>query len=173
MAAEFKDRFILLIGNHEDYLMADKLTIGQRLVWERVGRGATVRSFKAHGERMEDCVPWLKEHCQIIYKGEGYQCTHAGVRIEPIEANDRDTLVHDHSVVMENTYNGPLTITGHIAIETATWFRGDGEHADGLPYEKWMELPKRGVICIDTGCGKNGSLTGLIVDEGKILLTQV
>ena len=60
MVAETMDsRFVLLRGNHEDYLLQPKLSFSQRLVWERVGRGATVRSFKEHGGRMEDAIPWL------------------------------------------------------------------------------------------------------------------
>jgi len=173
LSTAFGERFVLLIGNHEDYLMAEKLTLGQRLVWERVGRGATVKSFKAHGEKIEDCVPWLKEHCRLFFPGPGFFCVHAGVRAEPIEENSRQVLVHDHSVVLENHYAGPLTITGHIALEIATWFRGDGEHADPLPYGTWAELPDRGVICIDTGCGKGGWLTGMIIEEGRFRLERV
>ena len=173
LADAFGRRFVLLTGNHEDYLMAEKLTLGQRLVWERVGRGASVRSFKAHGEKMGDCVPWLKEHCKDWYLGKGYQCAHGGIRKEPIEANSRETLIHDHFAVLENKYCGLLTITGHIAIEIATWFRGDGEHADPLPYGEWIELPEKGVICIDTGCGKGGWLSGMIEEEGRFRLERV
>ena len=166
LSSIYGQRFILLTGNHEDYLMAEKLTLGQRLVWERVGRGATVKSFRAHGEKMEDCVPWLREHCRDYFSsGSGYQFAHAGVRVAPIEDNSRQILVHDHSVVLENQYAGPLTITGHIAIEIATWYRGSGGNADPLPYGEWVELPDHGVICIDTGCGKGGWLTGMIITE--------
>jgi len=173
LSKAFGERFVLLIGNHEDYLMAEKLTLGQRLVWERVGRGATVKSFKAHAEKMGDCVQWLKERCQGWFLGDGFQCVHGGVIKVPIEENDWETLVHSHSVVLENQYSGPLTITGHIAIEIATWFRGDGEHADPLPYGEWEKLPEHGVICIDTGCGKGGWLSGMIVEEGLFRLERV
>ena len=153
--------------------MAEKLTLGQRLVWERVGRGATVKSFRAHGEKMEDCVPWLRENCRISYVGNGFQCVHAGIRMDKIEENDRYTLIHDHFVVPENTYKGPLTITGHIAIEMASWYQGNGQSADLLPYGQWSVLPDHGVICIDTGCGKGGWLSGMIVEEGRFRLERV
>ena len=70
LADAYGDRFVLLRGNHEDYLMQPKLTFQQRLVWERVGRGATARSFKQHGEKMEDTLPWLKDHVVFYYRGE-------------------------------------------------------------------------------------------------------
>ena len=57
LAERFGDDFILLLGNHEDYLLSPKLTFFQRLVWERVGRQATVTSFQKAGEKMEDTIP--------------------------------------------------------------------------------------------------------------------
>ena len=32
------DRFVLLKGNHEDYWLAEKLTLSQRLMWNAVGK---------------------------------------------------------------------------------------------------------------------------------------
>ena len=161
----FQERFCLLLGNHEDYLLRDKLTLAQRLVWERVGRQATVRSFKRHGEDMEECVPWLKAHCQLFYRGEDVQCAHAGVKVDPLEANDQATLVHDHSIVHANVYRGPLTVTGHIALDGPKWFAGDGKTEEYLSYDEWRPLPDTGILCIDTGCGKGGWLTGMMIEE--------
>ena len=50
----YGDRFILLRGNHEDYLLMENLTFSQRMAWNGVGRKATVKSFKQHGAEMED-----------------------------------------------------------------------------------------------------------------------
>ena len=164
LADTMEDRFVLLRGNHEDYLLQSKLTFFQRLAWNRVGRGATVKSFKAHGARMEDAVPWLKEHCQLFWKGENIQCVHAGLMVDPIEVNDKNTLMHDHEVVLRNKYKGPLTVVGHIALAEPTYFAGDGKTTKKLPYGEWHALPKSGIICIDTGCGKGGKLTAMIVE---------
>lgn len=166
----FGDRFVLLRGNHEDYLLAPRLSWGQRMMWNRVGREATVRSFKMHGERMESAVPWLKEHCKLYYKGNGFQCAHAAVRAEPIEVNDENTLLHDHELVMENRYAGALTVTGHIAIHQATYFPGNGEEVQFLTEEGSAPLPEKGVICIDTGCGKGGRLTAMVIENGRYRL---
>lgn len=170
LADKFGDRFVLLRGNHEDYLLTPKLSVSMRFVWERVGRGATVKSFKVHGEKMESSAGWIGEHVVPFFRGEGFQCVHAGLKIDPIEMNDHYTMIHDHGVAMENRYAGPLTIVGHIALEKPTWFPGLEQPVKQIPEGTWQELPQRGVICIDTGCGKGGRLTGMVIEDGKYIL---
>ena len=170
---EFKDRFVLLRGNHEDYLLQEKLTLHQRLIWERVGRGPTVKSFKEHGIRMEDTIPWIREHCRLYWKGKGFQCVHAGLMVDPPEANDTYTMIHDHDIVLLNRYIGSLTVVGHIALEQPIWFTGDGETIQRLPFGEKIPLPDQGIICIDTGCGKNGYLSAMIVEKKQFRLEKV
>ncbi len=170
---KFGERFILLRGNHEDYLLQKKLTLYQRMIWERVGRSATVRSFRVFDSRLEDAIPWIREHCCVFWKCEDFQCVHAGLKVDPIEANDTYTMIHDHEVIFTNKYSGPLTVTGHIALEHPMWFAGDGETVEELVYNKAMQLPKQGIICIDTGCGKNGFLTAMIIKNGCFRLEKV
>ena len=173
LAENFVKDFILLLGNHEDYLLKPKLTKTQRMIWERVGRQATVSSFENAGVHMEDAIPWLKDHVRLYWKGDGFQCVHAGLMIDPPEVNDLETMVHSHEIVPMNRYNGPLMITGHIALDKVTWFAGDEEttkeYEDGVSYD----LPATGVICIDTGCGKGGRLTAMMIDENKFMLKSV
>ena len=173
LADRFGAHFTLLRGNHEDYLLREKQTLFERMVWERVGRQDTVNSFKRHGERMEDAKPWISAHCVLFYRGEGFQCVHAGLRVDPIEVNDTQTLLHDHMVVMENHYAGPLTVTGHIALEQPMWFAGDGKTVCNIPFGSVEELPERGIICIDTGCGKGGKLTGMVIEGNQVRLECV
>ena len=174
LADEMGERFILLRGNHEDYLLQPKLSFMQKMMWDRVGRGDTVKSFKAHGGKMEDAIPWIKEHCRLYWRGDaGIQCVHAGLLMDPLEVNDTQTLIHDHHVALRNMYAGPLTIVGHIALEAPVWFKGDGENVEKLPYSEWKNLPERGVICIDTGCGKGGCLTAMVIEDGKYKLEGV
>ena len=47
------------------------------------------------------------------------------------------------------------------------------ETAEKLPYSEMKDLPDHGVICIDTGCGKGGCLTAMIVEDGKYILEGV
>ena len=169
----FGERFILLRGNHEDYLLQEKLSLVQKIVWERVGRRATINSFKAHGERAEDSAPWLKKHCRLYYVDDKFQCVHAGVKVEPVEANDLNTLLHDHDIVFENFYKGRFTITGHIALHSPKWFAGDKKTVKKLEMGIWQELPQKGILCIDTGCGKGGRLTGMVIDGSQFCLESV
>ena len=173
LAGAMDEDFVLLRGNHEDYLLSPKLTLMQRIVWERVGRGTTVSSFKAHGDRMESAIPWLSENCRMFYQGEGFQCVHAGLLTEPIEANDPQTMIHDHSVVRRNVYTGPLTVTGHIALPAAAWFAGDGKTVTAVPEGERQPLPAAGILCIDTGCGKGGKLTAMVIEDGGFRLVSV
>ncbi len=173
LAGTMEEDFVLLRGNHEDYLLNPKLTLMQRFVWERVGRGTTVASFKAHGDRMENTIPWLDQRCQMYYQGDGFQCVHAGLLVDPIEANDPQTMIHDHNVVKKNRYAGPLTVTGHIALQEPTYFAGDEKTTETLAYGETLPLPETGVICIDTGCGKGGRLTAMIIKDREYHLESV
>lgn len=170
LADMLSEHFVLLRGNHEDYLLQEKQSLFQRMVWDRVGRQATVNSFKRHRQRMEEAAPWIRAHCTLFHKGEGFQCVHAGVLVEPIEMNDTQTLIHDHLAALQNHYAGLLTITGHIALGAPTWFTGDGENVLQVEYGTWEELPERGILCIDTGCGKGGKLTGMVIEDGRFRL---
>ena len=170
LARTYEERFVLLRGNHEDYLLREKLSLIQRRIWDKVGKGTTVASFHAHGEKMEDAAPWIREHCRMFYKGVGFQCVHAGLLVDPIEVNDTETMIHDHAIALRNCYKGSLTIVGHIALGDPMWFKGDEETTEILPYGEWKELPEKGTICIDTGCGKGGKLTAMVIEDGKYQL---
>lgn len=173
LSEAFGENLILLLGNHEDYLLQDRLTARQRMIWEKVGRQATVLSFRGAGADMEDAALWLHNRVKLFWKTEKFQCVHAGIMIDPPEVNDRYTLAHDHEIVLKNRYTGPLTITGHIALEKATWFAGDGETVQELEEGIELILPDQGVICVDTGCGKGGKLTSMIIDEKRYYLICV
>ncbi|MBR3742271.1 MAG: serine/threonine protein phosphatase [Clostridia bacterium] len=173
LAASFGQRFILLRGNHEDYLLRAQLTQIEKKIWNQVGRPATVSSFARHGMQMEDAIPWLSEHCRLFWRGDRFQCVHAGLLVEPIEVNDLETLIHDHTVTLRNQYAGSLTIVGHIALEAPAYFPGNGETVEELPEHQQLDLPEKGVICIDTGCGKGGKLTAMTVENGRFILESV
>ncbi len=168
----FGENLVLLRGNHEDYLLQSRLTRRQRMIWESVGRQATVKSFQRVGETMEGTIPWLQNHVQIFWKTEKFQCVHAGIMIDPPEVNDLETLIHDHNIVMENQYAGMLTVTGHIALHKATWFAGDKKTTEEIGDEETRILPEKGILCIDTGCGKGGRLTAMITDGKEYRLTS-
>ena len=80
--------------------------------------------------------------------------------------------MHDHDVTLKNVYDGPLTITGHIGLPEATWFVGDGESTAQLKAGDVYPLPRTGIICIDTGCGKGGKLTAMVVEDNSFRLVE-
>ena len=42
-----------------------------------------------------------------------------------------------------------------------------------LQHDPWLPLPKQGVICIDTGCGKGGRLTAMMIEGTQYRLESV
>ena len=163
-------RFILLRGSHEKMLLDDSQRFRDRLLWQLVGKGAAVASFRRHGENMADSIPWFREHSLLYYEDALFQCVHAGIRHENPAENDEHTLLMDHGITRKNAYAGKLTITGHIHLKEPTWFDGSGRNGQPLPYGKWMPLPEKGVICLDTGCAEGNKLTAMIVSDGRYLL---
>ena len=71
LADDFGERFFLLLGNHEDYLLQPQLSHRQQMIWEMVGRQATVHSFEKVGARMEDAVPWIRERVRLYWMTDG------------------------------------------------------------------------------------------------------
>ena len=167
------DRFVLLRGNHEAYWLQKNPTIAQKILHSRVGRGSTIASFREHGADLSECARWIEAHSVLYYKQDAFQCAHAGVCVEPIERNDPDVLLHDHSIVRENRYQGKLTITGHLALREPAWFMGDGKNIQKLASRREYELPRRGVICIDTGCCMGGTLTAMAIENDRFMLFAV
>ena len=163
------ERFVLLLGNHED-LWLRRLSFPLWRMHRRVGRQATADSFRRHGVKVEACLPWFRERAALFWRGEGLQCAHAGVLVEPLEANDREVLLHDHEAALRNEYPGPLTVIGHLALEDAVWLAGDGQTMRVWPEGEAAALPDHGTLCIDTGCGKGGALSALVVEGDRALL---
>lgn len=166
-------RFVLLRGSHEKLLLEDSPRLRDKLLWRLVGKGAAVASFRSHGEKMEDSIPWFREHSLLYYEDALFQCVHAGIRHENPAENDEHTLLMDHGIARKNAYAGKLTITGHIHLMEPTWFDGSGGKGHRLPYGEWKPLPEKGVICLDTGCAEGNKLTAMILCGDRYLLTCV
>lgn len=170
LSNEMGDRFILIRGSHEKMLLDNSSKWKDRLLWTLVGKGVTVRSFRKHGEEMLSCTDWIRENSILWYEDTLFQCAHAGVKAEKIEDNDEHTLLMDHSIARKNQYSGKLTITGHIHLKRPMYFDGSGSKGTALEYHKWMPLPKKGVICIDTGCSEGNCLTAMVIQDNEFCL---
>ena len=60
LAAAFGERFVLLRGNHEDYLLQKKLPFAQRLVWDRVAAGRPCARSPRLAGKMRRCTAGCK-----------------------------------------------------------------------------------------------------------------
>lgn len=167
------DNFFLIRGNHDQYIVEQSHDIDIMLIWIAVGKGATVRSFAKHKDRMKNYRQWIIDNMQIAYTDDAWQCVHAAIEHEKIEDNDLDRLVNDHFWARENLYQGKLTIIGHIALSDPTYFDGSGEDGIALPYHQQNPLPKKGVICIDTACVFGNKLTAMLIEDGNYYLDYV
>lgn len=170
LSAEMGDRFVLIQGSHEKMLLDNSPKWKDRLLWNLVGKGATVRSFRKHGEDALSCAGWIRENSRLWYKDALFQCVHAGVKAENIEDNDEHTLQMDHAVTKKNQYIGKLTVTGHIHLKKPMFFDGSGSKGIVLEYHKWIPLPEKGVICIDTGCSEGNCLTAMVIQDNEFNL---
>ena len=167
------DSFILIRGNHDQYIVEQSRDLDMMLIWMAVGKGATMRSFARHKDRMKRYGQWIKDNMQIAYKDRDFQCVHAAIEHENIEDNDLYRLVKDHFYAKENLYQGKLTIIGHIALTEPTYFDGSGQAGIPLAYRQWSPLKETGVICIDTGCVFGRKLTAMLIEDDKYYLDYI
>lgn len=167
------ERFVLLRGNHEAYWMQKKPSIRQMLLHNRVGRGSTLRSFRSHTADTDEFIAWIGQHTSLFYRTDEFQCVHAGIRVETIETNDLETLIHDHGTVEENRYQGKLTVTGHLMLKEPIRYAGDGITTEKLTTGREYPMPRSGVICIDTGCCMGGALTAMVIERNNFTLFAV
>ena len=163
------DRMVILRGSHER-LFLNHANPKDALLWRAAGRNATIRSFTRNGEELSFYSKGMEQNTVLYYEDVFFQCAHAGVKEEPISLNDEYTLTMAHFLTRRNRYQGKLTITGHIHLKYPAYFDGQGGNPIRLRYGERLALPRRGVICLDTGCGNGGALTGMAIMGTEYLL---
>lgn len=126
-----------------------------------------VNSYKSHTPN------WFQANTVLTYENENFQCCHAGLDSEDIAENLPEVLMLDRTRIDRNDYYGKLTIIGHTPIEDATWYAGDEKTTEILPERKRMQLPKTGLICLDTGCVFGYRLTAMVIEGEKYWLDSV
>ena len=170
---QMQERFVLIKGSHERFLLDDHLSIPHRLLWPLIGKREAVRSFNQQGRSMDESIPWFKKHCTLYYEADTFQCVHAGVKSEVLSENDEYTLLMDHRCARQNRYTGKLTITGHVVSKEPMYYDGSGKKGQMLPYNQRMPLPETGCICIDTGCAEGNKLTAMLIEGEEYYLVSV
>jgi len=170
---QMQERFVLIKGSHERFLLDDHLSIPHRLLWPLIGKREAVRSFNQQGRSMDESIPWFKKHCTLYYEADTFQCVHAGVKSEVLSENDEYTLLMDHRCARQNRYTGKLTITGHVVSKEPMYYDGSGKKGQMLPYNQRMPLPETGCMCIDTGCAEGNKLTAMLIEGEEYYLVSV
>lgn len=170
LSEEMKDRFVLVRGNHDQFLLdyVDK-RIGAQL-WALNGGLKTIESFKKHGEGIEEAADLLRE-TPLYYECKDFIGVHAGLVSEHPEENDPEVLLWDRSVTY-GSYSGRFAVGGHTPMKAPFWFMPDGTPAE-LNYEVEYSLPDRGFLCIDTGCVFGRHLTAFVLEGEKYHLVSM
>lgn len=157
------DRCIMLYGNHEELI--DNFHDHKDLNWLLNGGRETLKSFKEHNVSLNRYTKFIANNTHIYFACKKFQACHAGVENKPMEDQYEEVLLWDRSAVEKGFYNGLLTIVGHTPVTKPTWIGkidGKVEHIK-LKEKTWYNLPATGIINIDTGCGKGGSLSALVI----------
>ena len=170
---QMQERFVLIKGSHERFLLDEHLSLPYKLLWPLIGKQEAVRSFKQQGRSMDESIPWFKKYCRPYYEADAFQCVHAGVTSEKLSENDDYTLFMDHRCARQNQYTGKLTITGHVVSKEPMYYDGSGKKGQPLPYNQRMPLPETGCICIDTGCAEGNKLTAMVIEGEEYYLVSV
>ena len=170
---QMQERFVLIKGSHERFLLDEHLSLPYKLLWPLIGKQEAVRSFKQQGRSMDESIPWFKKHCRPYYEADAFQCVHAGIKSNELSENDEYTLLMDHKCARQNRYTGKLTITGHVVSKEPMYYDGSGKKGQMLPYNQRMPLPETGCMCIDTGCAEGNKLTAMLIEGEEYYLVSV
>ena len=161
---ENPNRFFMIRGNHEQMIVEQDKSLERQLIWRCVGKGASLRSFRRHKDKMENYIPWILKNMPLAFEDSRFQCVHASIAEDKIKY---------HSWSKKNLYQGKLTIIGHTPLDEPTYYDGSGCQGLFLEYHQWQPLPEKGAICIDTGCVYGNKLTAMIIEDGNFCLEMV
>ena len=168
---EMKERFVYICGEHEQMFMdAELLKRGQiagKVLWGQNGGKETAKSFNERRISLGKTAVWLKENTRRWYEDDDFICVHADIRDEIVWNNMEDTFIWGGDAVTYNDYSGKLAVVGHAQQDTPAYLDGYGGESRFHPsYGTWFELPKTGLIAMNTGCGFGGPLTAMIIENG-------
>ena len=171
LSEAMKDRFVYICGEHEQMFMdAELLKRGQiagKVLWGQNGGKATAASFNARGISLGKTAIWLRDHTRRWYEADDFICVHADIRDEIVWNNMEDTFIWGGDAVTYNDYSGKLAVVGHTQLDRPAYLDGSGGESRFHPgYGTWFELPPRGLIAMNTGCGSGGPLTAMIIENG-------
>lgn len=146
---EENNNVIALMGNHEDmavsYFDGDPFSS-----WTINGYEHTLRSYIGHTDEFESDLEWMR-NLPLYHEDENFIYVHAGVNLnKDIAKQDRDTLLWIRDEFIYNTKDYyKRVVFGHSPSIDKPYYTMNNS------------------ICIDTGCVFGGSLTALVIEDGK------
>ena len=164
------ERFVYLMGNHED-LAVEAWRTGDRHLWDANGGAKTRKSFYRAGDRFDRYLPFISER-PLYYEAEDYICAHAAVDAAGPEHTPRHTFIWDRNIAFGVPYGGKLLIYGHTPMK-AVLLRDETGRGEAVPAGEPRPLPSAGSICIDTGCVYGRSLSALVIEDGMFRVEAV
>lgn len=165
---EMGDRCVVLYGNHEDMLV--KYVLYGDTTWTINGMETTVESFENDDDvpSIAGLAAWIMDNTTPYYHctdGTEFYVVHAGRVSDDIEKDSLDDHIWNRDPIRHTGFGGTVTFIGHTPIEEP--FHRTYNEVNALPYDEWIELPKTGLVDIDTACVFGNRLTAAVVDGNK------
>lgn len=165
-----QDRIVVIRGNHEDMFLSCYKNYTSH--WYHMWGMETLESFERRNISPDVFASWIQNCTVLYYEDSLFQCAHGGLFYEELARNEKELLVWDRNAISTNTYDGKLTIIGHTPLDQASYGDGSMRPLEKLAYNRWYDLPKTGLIDIDTGCVAEDFLTAMIIDENRYKLVR-
>lgn len=162
LKASMGERFVCLMGNHED-LAVEAMDSGDRSLWNSNGGGITRKSFYKAGKRIQRYAGFLRG-LPLFYETDDWICVHAGISLKGLEETRRDIFLWDRGIAYGEPYRGKLLIYGHTPMKAVAYRDEEGNEAV-IPQGLRVKLPEKGSICLDTGCVYGGRLSAMVIEE--------
>lgn len=159
---EMQERFIHLMGNHEN-LMLEAYKYGDFHLWDINGGKATRISFCIGKSPIQEILPYLQT-LPFYFETEAMICVHAAISKKGLSCTTKETALWERGLAKEGKYSGKLVIYGHTPTNKVIYQPGDGSYKE-LIAGRTYSLPETGSICLDTGCVFGNRLSAMIINE--------
>ena len=169
---------IIIRGNHEQMLFDVNTDVSGKLgrhwynvrLWYVNGGMETEASFKKNKSNLSMAARFLKKQSVFSYETERFITVHG----DPRDLDSPHSCLWDTWSVDHNDYKGKLAIVGHTPLPSPVYCDGSGcEESPELPYGEWLDLPKTGLICIDTAGVFGGAFTAAVIEDQRIRFERV
>lgn len=164
-----EDKMTILYGNHEVFAIEYAETAKDFSLWSYNGGKETLSSFNRNNCALQDYANFMKENAAYFYECDDFFAAHAGLLNEHPSKTAKeslDDLLWDRMMFENGFYNQKLAFVGHTPLRKPTLT--GSRMARAFDYDVAYELPKTGLLGIDTGCFRTGVLTAAIVCEKKV-----